>query len=152
MAIGGGNPFKRIREYGGGRPSNIQGSTFKLVKIGVGPSPDERVQRLLARLKALREIPGEDREADIRWGQASQFDYTTDRREQPRVTIHFPPDEPPDDEEPSIPMTEISKSVEEIRVENPDDAEQYVIVERRIWSLFENGEDGRTYRFTYLND
>ena len=45
---------------------------------------------------------------------------------------------------------EVSKTVETVRVENPEDSEQYVDIERRVTSLIATS-DGRRIKITYLN-
>lgn len=89
-------------------------------------------------------------EACLFWGSPSRF-ALLGATEQPRVRV-VPRPEPPPPPANAIPFTEISKETEDIRVENPDDPEQYVIVQRRVSSVFENSEDGKQYQFIYLNE
>lgn len=105
--------------------------------------PFQQAEGVLARIVAQRPPVDEDAEANLRWGKESDFDEpvrggligTT-------VTITYP-DFPPDDPEDVPPETqvlefeEISRESETVRVENPDDEDQYVMVKRALVSLLQ---------------
>ena len=88
--------------------------------------------RYLQRIVDSRPPPKEAAEANIRWGASSSFGFKdADQFIYPTHRVNFPPDK--DDEE-FLSVAEISFSEEvrqttEKRVENPEDSEQYVIVE-----------------------
>lgn len=79
------------------------------------------------------EIP--EQESEIRWGKASSFQWSVSN---PPATngggsVSFPDgddDEEPEPESKTLEFDETTRTVEDIRVENPDDSEQYVIVQR----------------------
>lgn len=84
--------------------------------------------------------------ACIRWGRASQFDDTSSI-DRPRITFDWPDDEDEAEEEIiTLDYQEVMRAVSEIRVENPEDSEQYVMVER-IENITFRGPDGRHHRF-----
>ena len=89
-------------------------------------------------------IPVPEEEAEIRWGQASQFQWSVSR---PDITINRniriirpPPDDDPSQE--LIEYTETERTTETVRVSNPDDAEQYVDVERILTITFQGPNSG----------
>lgn len=77
------------------------------------------------------EVP--EQAAEIRWGKASSFQWSvTNPPAGGSVTVRLPDDEP---EEPvpgprTLEFDETTRTVQNIRVENPSDSEQYVIVQR----------------------
>lgn len=78
------------------------------------------------------EVP--EQEAEIRWGKASNFQWSVSNPPATNgggFTVR-PGDE--DDETPPVASTlefeEVHRTTENIRVENPSDSEQYVIVQR----------------------
>lgn len=99
-----------------------------------------------ASLPAIRRPPGATGEAVHCWGRAARFEFTEDTQpSQPGFilvpTIDVPG--PTDDDHPALgfTFTETERITEVVRVFNPQDAEQWVDVERirRISFL---GEDG----------
>lgn len=110
-------------------------------------------QNLLKRLVALRELPRENQEADLRWGKPANFlrlvSGGVEVPEQPTLIVIWPEnseEEETEQEPPPLVYNEESRVVETIRVENPDDSEQYVDVER-ITSIVFRGGDGRRHQF-----
>lgn len=114
-------------------------------------------QRLLDRLKAKRRKPGAEAEASITWGQASQFETV---KGYPDVYLRTSGDQPQQQDdgttsnEPDVPQTrtytELGRTVETVRVENPDDSTQYVMVDR-IKSITFSAPDGTPVRFVLNN-
>lgn len=109
-------------------------------------------------LPTRRRLPGEGTEAFISWGAASRFlvpefedPYRTNQ--QFNITATFPEDDnPEDEEEPEVQVyDEIRREVSVIRVENPDDAAQFVDVER-IEVIDFRGPAGITVRFRLSHD
>ena len=105
----------------------------------------ERTARLIERLTARRRAPGESDEATLCVGVAANFDDVT-------VTSHVsvrwpdgPPDDPPDDAG-VLHYEAIWWDTEDVRIENPDDAEQYVI-DRRVKRVRYLGPDGRQHEY-----
>ena len=104
-------------------------------------------------------LPGEEDEAFISWGSASRF--ISPQITQPVTSrtsfggggfrVTWPDDKDKNKEKKTLEYTEIERTVTEVRVENPDDEEQYVMVER-IESIDFRGPDGATHRFTLNND
>ena len=100
-----------------------------------GPLNAERI--------AAKRPPESDAEANIRWGAASRFEIlrkadqvATDPRS---VSVDYPVPPPEEEEEQGEPPQRVTltfdltpTSTEEVRVENPDDSEQYVIVQKML--------------------
>jgi hypothetical protein len=102
-------------------------------------------------------LPGEDGEAFISWGASSRFirpNLSEPLRSDTSLgeggfKITWPKDE--EEEEKTVRQySEISRETETIRVENPDDEEQYVMVER-INTIDFSSPDGSTVRFILKN-
>lgn len=100
--------------------------------------------------------PEEDpeEETEVRWGKASQFAYSiTDPDEQLNsggMQVN-PTDDEGNEEEPPEPASaliyqEVRRIAFPIRIENPDDSSQYVIVQR-IYVIVFNGNDGLARTF-----
>jgi hypothetical protein len=115
---------------------------------------DDVLARFIAAAEARRPVEDEG-PADLRWGKPSKFNVlaggggSVDNIDY--VLNGGGGDDEPPPEVPVLEYTEIDKSTSDHRIENPDDPEQYVIVRRRAWSLFE-GPEGVLVRFTYNND
>ncbi|AEH88205.1 hypothetical protein [Mesorhizobium opportunistum] len=105
--------------------------------------------------RALAKVPKEDNsgDADFRFGKASRFTLTTpDQKTNPGMTVTWPPDDPSNDPKDGIVIDDfdyVDRSVEKIKVVNPDDAEQYVIVERILKVMFVDRTTGRYKRFNF---
>jgi hypothetical protein len=105
--------------------------------------------------RALAKVPAKDTsgDADFRFGKAARFTLTTpDQPTNPGTTVNWPPEDPADDPKDGIIIDDfdyIDRSVETIRVENPDDSEQYVIVERILKVMFVDRQTGRYKRFNF---
>lgn len=106
---------------------------------------------------AREPLPGEDDEAFISWGAPSRFI-------QPQITqpvtsstsfggglrVTWPDDEKKQKKEIEREYTELSREVETIKITNPDDASQYVMVER-ISEIKFRAPDGSTAVFKLNN-
>lgn len=122
-----------------------------------GRDADSVLAEFIERAENLRP-PEDDGEADIRWGKPSKFDVV-DRGANAVSGIDYvlgggggsPEDPVPPEAEIEV-YTEVQKGVSDHRIENPDDAEQYVIVRRRAWSVFQRASDGTFFRFDYNNE
>lgn len=111
----------------------------------------EESQRMLDRLVLERPAENEEAEAYDRFGKKSDFDLVFsggDRfvAEQPSINVIWPKDpecdedsilagtllaDECDEEKPKVlEYTEVNRVSEDVRVENPDDSDQYVIVQR----------------------
>lgn len=105
--------------------------------------------------RALAKVPAKDTSgaADFRFGKASRFTLTTpDQATNPGATVTWPPDDPADDPKDGIVIDDfdyIDRSVEKIKVVNPQDSEQYVIVERILKVMFVDRKTGRYKRFNF---
>lgn len=105
--------------------------------------------------RALARVPVKDTsgDADFRFGKASRFTLTTpDQATNPTTTVNWPPEDPADDPEDGIVIDDfdyVDRSVEKIRVDNPDDSEQYVIIERILKLMFVDRTTGRYKRFNF---
>ncbi|RWN35783.1 hypothetical protein [Mesorhizobium sp.] len=127
--------------------SNGSGATLELIsRTGSG----ERVLK-----RALAKVPAEDNsgEADFRFGKASRFTLTEpEQRKNPSSTVIWPPDEPVEDPEDGIVVIDydyVDRAVETIRIENPEDAEQWVEVERITKIMFRRRDDGVYIRMNF---
>ncbi|TIM16288.1 MAG: hypothetical protein E5Y67_03590 [Mesorhizobium sp.] len=101
--------------------------------------------------RALAKVLAEDNsgDADFRWGKPSRFTLTTpEQKTNPGSSVTWPTDGNQDDEPKEIHIIEfdeVSRCWETIRVENPDDPEQYVMV-RNITRVVFLGRDDGLYR------
>lgn len=102
---------------------------------------DAVLKRALSKVK-----PDEGGEAHFRFGKASRFTAVTpDPRTNPSVEIIWPPDEEKEDEPKEVHIIEydeVFRQTETIRVENPDDSEQYVMVKNVLRIIFQGRDDG----------
>ena len=107
--------------------------------------PFGEAQILIDRLKALRPVSGEEEgEAIIRWGAKASFNIQIDDATGISINLEEGQDPPP--EKKTIEFTELERETDEVRVENPDDPEQFVMV-ARITSITFDGPDGICRRF-----
>jgi hypothetical protein len=114
-----------------------------------GSSGDSVLKRALSKVK-----PDEGGEAHFRFGKASRFTLTTpEQRTNPTVTVNWPPDDSKKDDEPKdihiIEYDEIFRQTETLRVENPDDSEQYVMVKNTLRIVFQGRDDGLYRGFNF---
>jgi len=113
-------------------------------------------ERFLARLLARKPSEDEDAEAQVRWGKASDFvQALKGEKFLPSIQIinwpDFPGDDKDDEEEPVIDWHELARTTSDVRVENPDDSDQYVIVQRVETITFQTPE-GKRIRFNFKNE
>ena len=102
--------------------------------------------------KRISRVPpeNEDLEANVRWGTGG-----TTPQPVPWNFITFDEDdeepEDPEPEEQTITYDEVSRETEDIRVENPDDPEIYVMVTRIKTITFSSSENGvqRTFKLSW---
>jgi hypothetical protein len=118
-------------------------------------------------LERLRAVPGESFEAELCWGEEPDFPGTPDADQTSGFraeavgygfnTKDPPPEEPEEPAERDLAWSEEwnnnRRDTEKIRVENPDDAEQYVMVER-LKVLYmraprEQPFNGKRHKFTF---
>lgn len=105
--------------------------------------------------RALAKVPPEDNsgDADFRFGKASRFTLTTpEQQTNPGSSVSWPPDDPQNDPANPIVIDDfdyIDRSVEKIKIVNPDDSEQYVIVERILKIMFVDRKTGHYKRFNF---
>jgi hypothetical protein len=117
---------------------------------------DNDGERFLARLLARKPTEDQDAEAQVRWGKASKFvQALKGEKFLPSIQIinwpDFPGDDKDDEEEPVIDWHELARTTSDVRVENPDDSEQYVIVQRVETITFQTPE-GKRIRFNFKNE
>ncbi|NEI52723.1 hypothetical protein GR217_34455 [Rhizobium leguminosarum] len=110
----------------------------------------------LARLLARKPSEDKDAEAHVRWGKASSFVVQMRGRQfLPTISIvnwpEFPKDKDDDKEQPVKDWFEISRETSDVRVENPDDSDQYVIVQRVEKITFQTPE-GELIRLNFKNE
>ena len=102
--------------------------------------------------KRISRVPpeNEDLAANVRWGSGG-----TTPEPVPWNFITFDEDdaepEEPEPEEQTITYDEVSRETEDIRVENPDDPEIYVMVTRIKTITFSSSENGvqRTFKLSW---
>lgn len=125
-----------------------------------GATSIERITRqglgedVLQRLASRRPVEDQEDPANLRWGAASRFSVVDPVvQEQPGYTIIWP--DRNDQDEEVVPdeievqdYREVSRVTEVVRVENPDDANQWVEVER-INSMVFAGPTGAYVRFNF---
>ncbi|RWB85908.1 MAG: hypothetical protein EOQ52_20365 [Mesorhizobium sp.] len=110
--------------------------------FGDASGGDSVLKRALSKVK-----PDEGGEAHFRFGKASSFSLVdpTTQRTSPSVSYNWPDDGNQDDEPKEfhiIEYDEVSRCWETIRVENPDDPEQYVMVRNTLRVVFVGRDDG----------
>lgn len=103
-----------------------------------------QADRVLQRVIGKRWPERDETDTDIRWGRAG--DYPDDGGG-PQIISPLPPEDDEDEPPGIIEYDEYQRITEEVRVENPDDASQYVIVERVTRILFVGRDDGRVRAF-----
>lgn len=104
--------------------------------------------------------PPEEPAARLCWGDQSQFQFSIEYP--PASEDIIPggrgglriiwPDEGDLPGEVILEFEEIEKTTEDFRIENPEDEDQYVIVQRRMTSTFRTPFQGFLWRFTWKND
>ncbi|MDK1386386.1 hypothetical protein QN224_13300 [Sinorhizobium sp. 8-89] len=115
-------------------------------------------ERFLARLLARKPAEDQDAEAHVRWGKPSEF-VAAMRGQQylPHVNIvnwpEFPEGGEDDQPQPVLDWQEIpgTRQTSDVRVENPDDPEQYVIVQRTEAAIFQT-HTGEIIRLNFANE
>jgi len=128
------------------RPAALFGTADDVVKPGLS---DDVLQRL-----ALLRPPVEQGPAEIRWGKPSKFqitepdqpteiNYTTIVNTTGGTTVDLPLGAK------TVYFDEVGRNEEQIRIENPDDPEQYVIEARATAIAFQGRNDGTFYVFTF---
>ena len=106
--------------------------------------------RLLQQIVKKRNKPGESTDATIVWGQASNFDILQDIMPGLQLLGGTPSPGTPDPAAgQTLTFTETARTTTDVRVENPSDSSQFVIV-RRIETITFLGED-HLYRKFILN-
>jgi hypothetical protein len=141
---GGGKTYKISTKSGA--------SIERITRLGAA---EDVLQRFVERAEKRRPPVDDSGVADLRWGEPSRFSLVqAEAPTNPSFTINN--NGGPDEEDPVPPeaevrvYTEIQKELEEVRVENPDDAEQYIITKRRLWSLM-RAPDGTYAQFVWDN-
>lgn len=118
---------------------NSSGATLSFITTNNGESV---LKRALSKIK-----PDEGGEAHTRFGKASRFTGTTPvQKTQPGATITWPDDNNQDDEPKEVHISEydwVSRCWEDVRVENPEDSEQWVEVRNIFRIVFQSRDDGR---------
>ncbi|RWH86457.1 MAG: hypothetical protein EOR77_21655 [Mesorhizobium sp.] len=126
---------------------NSSGATLELIsRTGAG----ERVLK-----RALAKVPVEDNsgDADFRWGKPSRFTLTEpEQRTNPGSTVTWPPDDAVEDPEDGIVVIDydyVDRAVTIIRVENPEEPENWVEIEQDDKILFRRRTDGVYIRLNF---
>jgi hypothetical protein len=128
------------------------------LEAAVRPAVPAKAYALLERLLAKRRKPGEESEASITWGQAS--DFTVEELKPPelpklRGIKVVNPDTGDVGEDPSaglmLTYNEVSRSTHVTRITNPEDDQQYVDVEVIDSITFQRSSDGAYIRFVLDN-
>ena len=114
-----------------------------------GPAGDIRREALIERLVARRRAPGEETVASGCAGAEANFTPPTNSRISVQINWPNEPDDDPTDDAPRY--SEQSAVVREVRVTNPDDAEQYVDILARNASKLRR-DDGTEFWIDWLQD
>jgi hypothetical protein len=118
-----------------------------------GPSPLEMFVRPFVSVESFftprvaPEVLPPEPEAFVSWGGPSEFDFDDSFKKLARTMIVFKVD---DGDAPALGYDETVRQTEDVRIENPDDPEQFVIVQR-IKSIDFNVPGGQTTRFRLRN-
>ncbi|RWQ12328.1 hypothetical protein [Mesorhizobium sp.] len=140
VSIGGvPNPWRAGRNSSGAR----------LELINRSGNGENVLKRALAKVK-----PEESGDAHFRFGKPSRFTLTTpEQRTNPGSTVTWPPDDPNDPQDGIVVLDfdEVDRKFfeEKIRIENPDDPEQFVMVQDTEAILFVGRADGIYRRFNF---
>lgn len=124
-------PFITVSGSGtGSSPLLTRGSVAETVRGFTAP------ELLLQRLVKQRPKDGEESAAEAIWGKPSNFqvaDINNGSEVTEDTVVIWPDDQGNFSTSPvvTINFTEVDKETEDVRIENPDDSEQYVIVRRR---------------------
>lgn len=112
---------------------------------------------VLKRLAARRPPVDDSGEADFRFGGPSRFSVVEpEEQTNPRITVNTGGGQEPPPEDEGVQILEYDEVdgqrvfFEPVRVENPDDAEQYVMVEDTQSILFLGRADGIYRRFNFI--
>lgn len=89
-------------------------------------------------------------EAFLRWGGPSQFNFSDSFRDKANNPFGFHTKDEPNDENVVYQFTETGRNTSQVRVENPDDPDQFVIVEQ-INAIEFSGPKGVVYSFRFAN-
>ncbi|RUV75918.1 MAG: hypothetical protein EOR30_17085 [Mesorhizobium sp.] len=123
-------------------------SAARLDFINRSGNGENVLKRALAKVK-----PEDGGDAHFRFGKASRFTLTEPaQKTNPGTTVTWPPEEPIEDPEDGIVVIDydyIDRAVETIRIENPDDSEQWVEVERITKIMFRRRDDGVYIRLNF---
>lgn len=134
-----------------GGTSSFGPFTITIEPLAVGLLPDDIYGRraLMERLKAFREAAAaaEPDDTEIRWGESPFFDVLDTAATQPNITIRFPENEQPPTTRPPIQYDEVYREEEDLRIENPEDEEQYVDTKRVTTIIFLCQETGLLHQF-----
>ena len=112
------------------------------------PKPEDLVRPFVVSpflQKVIDNRPPRDDEsqAELRWGKSANFTQVDPpENTNPRVTsVTFPDDTNEDDGDnsnfPLLDASEVYRKSENVRVENPDDSEQYIITKRAVFSILQ---------------
>jgi len=115
-----------------------------------GVRPFQAREDLLQRYVEQRPPENQDAVANIRWGKKSTFGFLGGNFQiAPTVIIHYYTD-PGDDDELQIDWhDQVAVDTEDVRVENPDDEEQYVIDQRMTQGVWKNRNSGKLIGLTF---
>jgi len=129
---------------------NSSGASIRFITTNDG---DSVLKRALSKVK-----PDEGGDAHFRFGKASRFQQVTpEKQTNPGATVTWPKDNNQDDEPKEVHIIEydeVSRCWETIRVENPDDSEQYVMVRNTLRVVFVGRDDGlyRAFNLAKANE
>lgn len=112
----------------------------------------ERRDQALARLRAP---PGETQEATLCWGGPGNYQFSTTAEQGGGFNTRDPKDDKDDPKEKVLEWHETSRKTKTVRVENPEDSEQYVMVKRIEKIAFRSPSEkpflGKIHLFTLKN-
>jgi hypothetical protein len=89
------------------------------------------------------EVPPPQPEAFASWGAPSEFDFDDSFKKRARTLIVFKVN---DGDPPALGYDEVLRDTEDVRIENPDDPEQFVIVQRIKSIDFKVGGERQRFR------
>lgn len=101
-----------------------------------GPFEDIRREALVERLVARRRAPGEDSDASGCAGVPANFVEPSTGGGSVSVTWPDEPDDPDEGSPEAAVYTAVWWELEDVRVENPEDSEQYVITKRILQARY----------------
>ena len=115
-----------------------------------GSRPFAEADALLQKFVEQRPAVNLDAVANIRWGKDSTWGFlNSSGYTNINTTVIYPTDPGDDDEDPITWYDQVAVDTEDVRIENPDDSEQYVIDQRMTQGVWKSRVSGAMIGLTF---